>query len=183
LIQPLFSFSLSLFLSFFLSFFLCVPFAFSAPQRYLCPVLTGNQLTHLIIGAAIDIHRSLGPGLLEAVYEECLAKEFTLCQMPFERQKPVPLVYKDLKLECGYRLDFLVDRRIVVELKSIEAFAPIHESVMLTYLRLSGAPIGLLINFNVTVLRDGLRRFVWQYDDTEKDTADALSPQRDAEND
>jgi GxxExxY protein len=131
------------------------------------------ELTHFIIGAAIDIHRSLGPGLLESVYEECLAKEFSLRRMPYERQKPVPLIYKDLKLECGYRLDFLVNKRIVVELKSIEAIAPIHESVMLTYLRLSRSPIGLLINFNVPILKDGIRRYVWHYD--EKDNAETQS--------
>ena len=123
-----------------------------------------NELTHLIIGAAIDIHRNLGPGLLEAVYEECLAREFTLRGIPFERQKPIPLVYKDVKLECGYRLDFLVNHRIVLELKSIDAIAPIHDSVMLTYLRLSNTRLGLLINFNVPILKNGIKRYVWHYD-------------------
>jgi GxxExxY protein len=132
-----------------------------------------KELSHAIIGAAIEIHRALGPGLLEAVYEECLARELTLRTIPFERQKPIPLVYKDLKLELGYRLDFLVSRRIVVEIKSIEAIAPIHESVMLTYLRLSETPLGLLINFNVPILKDGIRRFVWHYQ--EKDNAEAQS--------
>jgi GxxExxY protein len=132
-----------------------------------------KDLSHAIIGAAIEIHRRLGPGLLEAVYEECLAREFVLRTIPFERQKPIPLVYKDLKLECGYRLDFLVSGRIVVEIKSIEAIAPIHESVMLTYLRLSESPVGLLINFNVPILKDGIRRFVWHYQ--EKDNAEAQS--------
>ena len=102
-----------------------------------------------------------------------MARELTLRTIPFERQKPIPLVYKDLKLECGYRLDFLVSSRIVVEIKSIEAIAPIHESVMLTYLRLSGSPLGLLINFNVPILKDGIRRFVWHYQ--EEDNAEALS--------
>ena len=129
------------------------------------------DLTHTIIGAAIDIDRNLGPGLLEAVYEECLAKEFTLRDIPYERQKPIPLVYKDLKLECGYRLDFLVANRVVVELKSIEAIAPIKDSVMLTYLRLSEKPLGLLINFNVAALKDGIRRYVWHYEN--KDIAEA----------
>jgi GxxExxY protein len=131
------------------------------------------ELTHAIIGAAIEIHRSLGPGLLEAVYEECLARELTLRNIPYERQKPIPLVYKELKLECGYRLDFLVNSRIVVEIKSIEAIAPIHESVMLTYLRLSDSHLGLLINFNVPVLKDGIRRFVLRYE--EKDNAETQS--------
>jgi GxxExxY protein len=132
-----------------------------------------KDLSHAIIGAAIEIHRTLGPGLLEAVYEECLAREFTLRMIPFERQKPIPLVCKDLKLECGYRLDFLVRNRIVVEVKSIEALAPIHESVMLTYLRLSGSPLGLLINFNVPILKEGVRRFVWRYQ--ENDNAETQS--------
>jgi GxxExxY protein len=132
-----------------------------------------KELSHNIIGAAIEIHSTLGPGLLEAVYEECLARELSIRRVPFERQKPIPLVYKDLKLECGYRLDFLVSGRIVVEIKSIEAFAPIDESVMLTYLRLSGVPLGLLINFNVPILKDGLRRYVWHYQET--DNAETLS--------
>jgi GxxExxY protein len=131
------------------------------------------ELTHAIIGAAIEIHRSLGPGLLEAVYEECLAKEFSLRSIPYERQKPIPLIYKDLKLECGYRLDFLVNHRVVVEIKSIESTAAIHETVMLTYLRLSEVPLGLLINFNVPTLKDGIRRYVWHY--KEKDNAEAQS--------
>jgi GxxExxY protein len=139
---------------------------------------SSNTITSSIIGAAIEIHRSLGPGLLEAVYEECLAREFTVRSIPFERQKPVPLVYRDLKLECGYRLDFLVSGRVVVELKSIEAIAPIHETVMLTYLRLSHSPIGLLINFNVPVLKEGIRRFVWHYQEIE-DNAEALSATED----
>jgi GxxExxY protein len=138
-----------------------------------------NELAHSIIGAAIGIHRSLGPGLLEAVYEECLAKEFSLRSIPFERQKPIPLVYRDLKLECGYRLDFLVANKVVVELKSVEAIAQIHESVMLTYLRLSGTSLGLLINFNVPVLKDGIRRYVWHYNT--KDNAEAQVAQRFAE--
>jgi GxxExxY protein len=130
-----------------------------------------SDLTYAIIGAAIEIHRNLGPGLLEAVYEECPAKEFGLLNIAYERQKSVPLVYKDLKLECGYRLDFLVGGRVVVEIKSIDAIAPIHDSVMLTYLRLSETPIGLLINFNVPMLKDGIRRYVWRYE--EKDNAEA----------
>ncbi|HUL32395.1 MAG TPA: GxxExxY protein [Candidatus Eisenbacteria bacterium] len=122
-----------------------------------------KSLTHTVLGAAISIQRSLGPGLLQAVYEECLAREFALIGLSYERQKPVPHIYKDLKLECGCRLDFLVKRRIVVELKSVEALAPIHDSIMLTYLRLSGAPLGILINFNVSLLKDGIKRFVSHY--------------------
>jgi GxxExxY protein len=116
--------------------------------------------TSAIIGAAIEVHQLLGPGLLESAYEECLAREFTLRGIPFERQKPMPVVYKDVKLECGYRLDFLVAGSVVVELKAVESIAPIHEAFVLTYLRLSGCKVGLLINFNVKVLKDGIRRFV-----------------------
>jgi GxxExxY protein len=113
----------------------------------------------------MDVHRVLGPGLLESAYEECLAREFALRGIAFERQKPLPLVYKDVKLECGYRVDLLVDGRVVLELKAIDAFAPVHDAIMLTYLRLSGCKIGLLINFKVAVLKDGIRRLVNQYED------------------
>ncbi len=119
-----------------------------------------EELTHKIIGAAIEVHRHLGPGLLESVYEDCLAREFSLRGIPYERQKPLPTVYKDLKLDAGYRLDFLVAGRIVVELKAVEALAPILEAVVLTYLRLSGCRVGLLINFHTPVLKDGIRRLV-----------------------
>ena len=122
--------------------------------------MTDNEITHEIIGAAIEVHRLLGPGLLESAYEECLAKELTLRNFSVERQKPVLAVYKDVKLECGYRIDLLVENRIVVELKSIESFAAIHEAIILTYLRLSGRRLGLLINFNVNVLRDGVKRYI-----------------------
>jgi GxxExxY protein len=138
-----------------------------------------SELTHAIIGAAMEIHRELGPGLLETVYEECLARELTLREIPFERQKPIPLVYKGLKLECGYRLDFMVAGRVVVEIKSIEALAPVHKFVMLTYLRLSEVPMGLLINFNVPILKDGIHRYVWHYQ--EKDSAETQRSQRNAE--
>jgi GxxExxY protein len=121
--------------------------------------MTDNELTGRIIGAAIEVHRCLGPGLLESCYEECLAHELQLRSVAFERQKGLPVVYKNVRLECGYRIDLLVDSRIVVELKAIEAIAPVHEAIVLTYLRLSGCNIGLLINFNVAVLKDGIRRF------------------------
>jgi GxxExxY protein len=121
-----------------------------------------NGLTHDIIGAAIEVHRLLGPGLLESAYEECLSRELVLRNLRVDRQVSVPVIYKDVKLECGYRLDLLVERQVVVELKSIESFAPVHEAIMLTYLRLSGYGLGLLINFNVSVLKDGIRRFVFE---------------------
>ena len=121
--------------------------------------MTDNELTHAIIGAAIEVHRELGPGLLESAYEECLARELTVRGLRFERQKAVPVVYKEVKLECGYRMDILVEDRIVLELKSIESLAPVHEATILTYLRLSGRSLGLLINFNVPMLKEGIRRY------------------------
>jgi GxxExxY protein len=122
--------------------------------------MPNNALPSAIIGAAIVVHKTLGPGLLESAYEECLAREFVLRTIPFERQKPLPVVYKDVKLECGYRLDFLVGSTVIVELKAIESIAPVHEAIVLTYLRLSGCRLGLLINFNVAILKDGIRRYV-----------------------
>ena len=122
--------------------------------------MTDNDITHEIIGAAIEVHKRLGPGLLESAYEECLSHELRLRNLTVERQRGIPVVYKEVKLECGYRLDLLVEGRIVVELKSVEGLAPIHEAIILTYLRLSGHKIGLLINFNVAILKDGVRRFI-----------------------
>jgi GxxExxY protein len=122
--------------------------------------MEANNLTGKIIGAAIEVHKVLGPGLLESAYEECLAREFVLRGIPFERQKPLPVVYKDVKLECGYRIDLLVAGQIVVELKAVDSFVPVHEAIVLTYLKLSDKRIGLLINFNVAKLKDGIRRFI-----------------------
>ena len=119
-----------------------------------------NRITENIIGAAIQVHRTLGPGLLESAYVACLAYELNKRGLSTEEQKPVPLVYEEVKLECGYRMDLLVERSVVVEVKSVEALAPIHEAQVLSYLRLSGCKLALLINFNVTVLKDGIRRFI-----------------------
>ncbi len=126
--------------------------------------MTDAELTHAIIGAAIEVHRFLGPGLLESAYEECLPRELSLRGLRFQRQKPIPVVYKDVKLDCGYRMDLLVEDRVVVELKAVEAIAPVHEAVVLTYLRLSGCRIGLLLNFNVAVLKEGVRRFLFDHE-------------------
>ncbi len=133
--------------------------------------MTDFQITHAVIGAAIAVHRELGPGLLEAVYEECLCHELTTGNVPFERQKPIPVVYKGAKLDCGYRADIVVLNRVIVEIKAITSVAPIHDAVMLTYLRLSGCKIGLLINFHSAVLKDGVKRYVWKYaaEDAEKE--------------
>ena len=122
--------------------------------------MTDNEITREIIGAAIEVHRLLGPGLLESAYEECLSRELALRNLRVEKQKPIPIVYKDVKLECGYRIDLLVESRIIVELKSVEALAPIHEAIILTYIRLSERRLGLLINFNVAVLKDGIKRYI-----------------------
>ena len=119
-----------------------------------------DRLTEGIIGAAIEVHQAIGPGLLESAYEECLCKELSLRQIPFERQKPLPLEYKGSKLECGYRIDLLVANTVVVEVKSVETLLPIHEAQLLTYLKLGGWKIGLLINFNVPLLKQGIRRRV-----------------------
>jgi GxxExxY protein len=126
--------------------------------------MNNTELTRSIIGAAIEVHKLLGPGLLESAYEECLCHELALRSIRFEKQKPVPLVYKGTKLECGFRLDLLVEGEVVVELKSIDGLGPIHEAIVLTYLRLSGHGVGLLINFNVPVLKDGVRRFIMPRD-------------------
>lgn len=139
--------------------------------------MTDTDITGRVIGAAIEVHRQLGPGLLESAYEECLARELILRGISYERQKAVPVVYKGVKLECGYRIDLLVERRIVVELKSIEEIAAIHEAVVLTYLKLSGNTIGLLINFHVAVLKDGIRRYIWR--EKKELTAEAAKVRRD----
>ena len=117
-----------------------------------------NQITEGIIGAAIEVHRTPGPGLLESAYEECLCRELSLRQIAFQRQVPLPVRYKDVLLDCGYRLDLLVMDKIIVELKSIEKIEPIHEAQLLSYLKLGRYKVGLLINFNVPLLKDGIVR-------------------------
>ena len=121
---------------------------------------TMNKLTDKIIGAAIEVHKSLGPGLLESAYQVCLAHELSLARVSFQCQVPLPVTYKSLQLDCGYRLDFLVEKLVVVELKAVESLQSIHEAQLLTYLKLGGWPIGLLINFNVPVLKKGIKRMV-----------------------
>ena len=119
-----------------------------------------EELTGQIIGATIEVHKQLGPGLLESTYQACLCHELELRGISFECQKPLPLEYKGIRLECGYRIDLLVAGLVIVEIKSVEALAPIHEAQLLTYLKLTGVKIGLLINFNVVVLKSGIRRLV-----------------------
>ena len=119
-----------------------------------------NKLSSRIIGAAIEVHKALGPGLLESAYEECLCKELGLRDLSIERQKPLPLEYKGDKLDCGYRLDVVVEQAIIIELKACKEIEPIHKAQLLTYLKLSKLSLGLLLNFNVPLMRDGIVRIV-----------------------
>jgi GxxExxY protein len=120
----------------------------------------GGALSERVIGLAIDVHRQLGPGLLESAYEECLCFELEQSGIAFERQVDLPIVYKQVRLDCGYRMDIVAERELVIEIKSVERLIPIHDAQMLTYLRLSGYKLGLLMNFNSSTLKDGLRRIV-----------------------
>jgi GxxExxY protein len=119
-----------------------------------------NKLTEAIIGAAIEVHRELGPGLLESVYEQCLAHELMLMKIGYTVQQALPVEYKGIKLDCGYRIDMVVEKQVLIELKSIEKVADIHVAQILTYMKLAKIKLGLLINFNVKMLKDGVRRFV-----------------------
>jgi GxxExxY protein len=119
-----------------------------------------NQLSSKIIGAAIEVHKHLGPGLLESSYEECLCKELMLRGLKFEQQKALPIIYKGEKLDCGYRLDIVIENQIIVELKACDRIEPIHKAQLLTYLKLSGLKLGLLLNFNTEVMKDGIVRVV-----------------------
>ena len=122
-----------------------------------------DEITKTIIGAAIEVHKSLGPGLLESVYEECLFYELTLRELTVNRQVKLSVNYKEVKLDIGYRLDLLVENKVVVELKVVDKFMPIHDAQLLTYMKLVNCSVGLLINFNVPVLKKGLRRKVLNY--------------------
>lgn len=119
-----------------------------------------NELSNLIIASAIEVHKLLGPGLLESTYEECLCYELSQKGIPFEKQKALPVTYKKVHLDCGYRIDILVDNLVIVELKAVDSIEPIHEAQILTYLKLSKLWLGLLINFNVRMLKDGVKRIV-----------------------
>ena len=119
-----------------------------------------EHVTEQIIGGAIEVHRALGPGLLESTYEVCLAFELTKRGLQLEEQRAIPVIYHNVKLDCGYRIDLLVNKKIIVEIKAVETILPIHTAQLLTYLKLSGCRVGLLLNFNVKVLRDGLKRLV-----------------------
>jgi len=126
-----------------------------------------NELTKEIISAVIEVHRTLGPELLESAYEECLCRELSLRKVEFERQVPLPVEFKGLRLDCGYRLDLLVAKPVVVEIKAVESLLSIHEAQLLTNLKLGGWKVGLLINFNVSVLKNGIRRRVLHLEEQE----------------
>ena len=122
--------------------------------------MQNDRLTEKVIGCAIEVHKNLGPGLLESSYEQCLAHELSLNKVNFKIQHPIPVEYKGIKLDCGYRLDLLVEEKLVLELKSVEKLLPIHEAQLLTYMKLAKANVGLLINFNSLRVTDGIKRYV-----------------------
>lgn len=119
-----------------------------------------DELSRKVIGSAIEVHRNLGPGLLESTYRQCLACELSHAGIPFQMEVPLPVRYKEILLDCGYRIDLLVSGDLIVEIKCVETLLPIHQAQILTYMRLSKIPLGLIINFNVTKLQNGIKRFV-----------------------
>ena len=119
-----------------------------------------NHITGQIIGAAIEVHKALGPGLLESAYEKCLCHEIGLKHMHYKRQQALPIEYKGVKFDCGYRIDLVVEHLVILELKSVDRLQPIHDAQLLTYLKLTGLKVGLLINFNVPVLKEGIKRII-----------------------
>lgn len=121
---------------------------------------TTSPLTDKVIGLAIEVHKVLGPGLLESAYQECLCHELSVNGLAYERQVPLPINYKDVRLDCGYRVDIIVERTLLLELKAIETLLPVHKAQLLTYMRLAGIKVGFLMNFNVPVLKNGLVRMV-----------------------
>ncbi len=121
---------------------------------------TENELSNIIIGEAIYIHKSLGPGLLESAYKECLYYRLIKKELNLVKEKPIPLIFEEIKMECGYRVDLIVENKVIIEIKCVDVLADIHKAQTLTYLRLTGIKLGLLINFNVILLKDGLKRIV-----------------------
>jgi GxxExxY protein len=138
-------------------------------------------LTELIIGAAIEVHRQTGPGLMESVYEECLCFELNRLGLHFKRQVELPVRYKGVKLDCGFRMDLVVESSVVVELKAVECLLPIHSAQLLTYLKLSGMHVGLLLNFNEPVLKKGIKRLVNHYMDASVTSAPSAAESREGE--
>ena len=134
-----------------------------------------DSITRRIIGAAIEVHRRLGPGLLESAYEACLAFELREMGLRVEQQKPLPVVYKEVNLDCGYRMDLVVEDAIVVEIKAVEKLAPIHDAQLLSYLRLANKSVGLLINFHVRLLKNGVKRIVNDFPDSARSALSAVN--------
>lgn len=134
-----------------------------------------DLITRRIIGAAIEVHKALGPGLLESAYQTCLAYELRERGFKVEQQLPLPVIYKNVKLDCGYRLDLVVEDSVILEIKAIQELAPIHDAQLLSYLRLSGKTVGLIINFHVRVLKDGLKRVVNEFPDSAFSAASAVN--------
>ncbi len=134
-----------------------------------------DSITRRIIGGAIEVHRRLGPGLLESAYEVCLAFELRQMGLVVEEQKPLPVIYREVKLDCGYRLDLVIEDSVVVEIKAVDQLAPIHVAQLLSYLRLSNKRVGLLINFHVRVLKNGLKRIVNDFPDSALSAASAVN--------
>ena len=133
-----------------------------------------NNITEKIIGIAINIHRELGPGLLESAYQACMFHDFVQNNLIVEQQKPLPVVYRNVKLECAYRLDFLIESEVIVELKSVETLLPIHKAQLLSYLKISKCKVGLLINFNVKILKNGIQRIVNNFPDSANSALSAV---------
>ncbi len=127
-----------------------------------------NKITETIIGVAINVHRELGPGLLESAYETCMVYDLLQTGLKIEQQKPLPIIYRGVKLECGYRLDLMIENEVIVEIKSIEKLLPIHQAQSLSYLKLSNCNVGLLINFNVKILKNGIQRIVNNFPDSQR---------------
>lgn len=119
-----------------------------------------DKLSNIVIGCALEVHRSLGPGLLESAYKECLAYKLAQKRLLVEKEKPLPVVFEDVKLECGYRVNLLVEKKLIVEIKSVEAISDVHLAQVLTYLKLSNCKLGLLINFNMLLLKEGIKRVI-----------------------
>lgn len=136
--------------------------ALSATEKKCC-IMTENEITEIIIGCAINVHKAIGPGLLESAYEECMAYEMRNTILEIERQKPLPLIYEEVRLDCGYRLDFMLNKKVILEIKSVDALNDVHLAQILTYLRLSKCKVGLLINFNVVKLTNGIKRVANNY--------------------
>jgi GxxExxY protein len=134
-----------------------------------------DQITGRIVGAAIEVHKTLGPGLLESAYEACLAYELRQLGYKVEQQKPLPIICKDVKLDCGYRLDLVVEDAVIAEIKAIERLAPIHDAQLISYLRLADKRVGLLINFHVTLLKNGAKRIVNNFPDSAASATSAVS--------